>query len=254
MPVQNDKQGVQRFYTKNTAITYVSDVYGFADPGGDDDDFAIILARLRNGRAVVFAAKTYQLSAWGNNFDNILKDIQSISYEHNVRLWVCEKNSLGSVIISDMRNMGINVLGLVTGTRDMRPDTRYGSKAKTTTYDKDTAVERLRKCEQQGLVQIVKGGDKYIQKLRMQAMAYGRTASGKWKGLGEHDDLVSCLLLLVAYAYSTFLRFRGKGNLQRTVSAKHESAYISSRGQKQMEAIKATLKRRNVKYDRFYVK
>ena len=232
----------------------MSDVYGFADPGGDEDDFAIILAKITRGKAVVFAAKTYQLTDWGNNYDNIIHDIQVISYEHNVRMWICEKNSLGGVIISNMRNLGIHVQALVTGTRDMRPETRFGSKAKDSTYDKDTAVEWLRKLNQAGIIRIAAGGDKYLQKIHTQTLAYGRTAKGKWAGLGEHDDLVSCLLLLVAWARTTLLRELGRIGDVKPVGSAPVGYDTSSPGQKQMSAIKAALKRRGVKYDRLDVK
>ena len=153
-----------------------------------------------------------------------------------------------------MRNLGIRVLGLVTGTRNMRPETRFGSRAKDTTYDKDTAVEWLRKFEQEGTLKIAAGGDKYLQKLRTQILAYGRTAKGKWGGLGEHDDLVSCMLLLVAYARTTFLRHSSKGGIRGAVSATPQGYDVGTKAQKQMSAIKDSLKRRGVKFDRMEVK
>ncbi len=231
------------------------------DPAGDGGDaFGCLIGDRYPTFGRVVGAREFRLADMGGRFSNIEKEIYKINYEQNVDRILCEKNALGVVTISNLRDRGLRVIPIVTGTTERESAIRFGrrSTAKSTTLDKDTTVEWVRRFQQSGQLEISTGTEG-LRQLNAQLPAYGRNRAGKWEGLGTdasgrriHDDLVSCLIIWV-HDLKRHLLGAYKRRRTNVIASKSLDGPSHDAGERKMQEIKAALARRGVRYDSLQV-
>ena len=194
------------------------------DPGRIRDAFGGLVATVTSDRIMIEAAKEW----FRKDSTTVIGEIATIVKKNGIDRVICESNNQGHPIIDMLRRLHHIYPVPVNTTKELKDKKKLKS---VNSMGKNVTVEWVEWANREGIILMPrKPWSQGIRRLDAQMSRYIRktTETGTKYGAAEdddHDDLVSCLLLLSHYARLKLLRLGYRNAGAAPASAGYPTAH-----------------------------
>lgn len=180
------------------------------DPGGEVDYFAMLTAEVKPNKILLTDAVGWLKSEMPDVRDfygYVEKKIVSFNQQHKFQYHICEKNNIGTTIISSLRfKHQMPILAITTSNNVVNEEKLREGKV----YNKNDTIAWVNRFRAMGIIEFP--DEEYMTpglKLMLEQLdnfgAKKKNGKTVYEALVGHDDFVSCLDILVAFAKRKFL-------------------------------------------------
>lgn len=176
------------------------------DPSGGGDYFAMLTSEVNPKEILLTDAKGWQKSDFPPNadfFGRIESKIAEYNQKFKFNYNICEKNNMGTTVINSLRfRHQLKVIAVTTSNNIVSEEVLREGKS----YNKNDTIAWVLRLQKMGVIKFPSEMTQGLTMLKTQLDNFGvkntksSTSKVTYEALQGHDDLVTCLTILVHFA------------------------------------------------------
>lgn len=176
------------------------------DPSGGGDYFAMLTAEVTSKEILLTDAKGWQKSDFppdADFFGRIESKIAEYNHKFKFNYNICEKNNMGTTVVNSLRfRHNLKIIAVTTSNNIVSEQVLREGKS----YNKNDTIAWVLRLQKMGVIKFPNTMTQGLTMLRTQLDNFGvkntksSTSKVTYEALQGHDDLVTCLTILVHFA------------------------------------------------------